>query len=515
MRRSHTETFSVDSVSPSYADTLETAPKVLSSIDVEKENMERREKQKRREVAEKEIVKPEAQELLGDSVKWFDGWRDTVLQRVDEFVNSKSKAQTQERRARGRDEEPEVRTGRLSASTSNPETRKYEGADEILQELYPPIVTPLRKLDEPKRALNTTPRSRAVAQSRILLLHLTSSLGLSVAVLAEVESKVARSLLDAVRWQMNADAETKQKAESKASSRKWKVGLAGVAGAAIIGITGGLAAPLLTAGIDSVMGGLGLGATTAAGYLETLASSTVLVGGLFGAYGGRMTGQMMDQYAKEVSDFGFVPIRNFTGEVVTPWRVIGPSIEGFALRWELEALLKLGNSISIMVQSVAWSYAKSEIVKRTVLADAVVNKVQGERPVILIGYSLGARAIYTCLMKVAERRAFGLVESVVLVGAPTPADAMEWRKIRNVVAGRVVNVFSTNDYILALLYRTSSIQYGVAGLQKVEKVKGVQNVDVSELVSGHTSYRYLTGSILKKIGFEDIDLEEVEREERS
>lgn len=111
---------------------------------------------------------------------------------------------------------------------------------------------------------------------------------------------------------MNADAETKQKAESKASSRKWKVGLAGVAGAAIIGITGGLAAPLLTAGIDSVMGGLGLGATTAAGYLETLASSTVLVGGLFGAYGGRMTGQMMDQYAKEVSDFGFVPIRNFT-----------------------------------------------------------------------------------------------------------------------------------------------------------------------------------------------------------
>lgn len=168
-----------------------------------------------------------------------------------------------------------------------------------------------------------------------------------------------------------------------------------------------------------------------------------------------------------------------------------------------------------MVQSVAWSYAKSEIVKRTVLADAVVNKVQGERPVILIGYSLGARAIYTCLMKVAERRAFGLVESVVLVGAPTPADAMEWRKIRNVVAGRVVNVFSTNDYILALLYRTSSIQYGVAGLQKVEKVKGVQNVDVSELVSGHTSYRYLTGSILKKIGFEDIDLEEVEREERS
>lgn len=115
-------------------------------------------------------------------------------------------------------------------------------------------------------------------------------------------------------------------------------------------------------------------------------------------------------------------------------------------------------------------------------------------------------------MTLAERRAFGLVESVVLVGAPTPSTASEWRKARNVLSGRVVNVYSTNDYILALLYRTSSIQYGVAGLQKVEGVKGVENVDVSSL-AGHTRYRYLAGNILKNVGFEDIDIEEVAREE--
>jgi hypothetical protein len=44
-------------------------------------------------------------------------------------------------------------------------------------------------------------------------------------------------------------------------------------------------------------------------------------------------------------------------------------------------------------------------------------------------------------------------------------------------------------------------------------VHGVQNVDVSELVDGHLQYRYLTGSILRKIGFEDVDIEEVERAE--
>lgn len=148
-----------------------------------------------------------------------------------------------------------------------------------------------------------------------------------------------------------------------------------------------------------------------------------------------------------------------------------------------------------------------------VLADALINKAQGERPVTLIGYSLGARVIYMCLMTLTERRIFGLVESVVLVGAPTPSIASEWRKVRSVVSGRVVNVYSTNDYIPAFLYRVSSIQYGTASLQKVEGVKRVENVDVSSLVSGHTRYRYLTGSILKKIGFEDIDMEEVARKE--
>jgi hypothetical protein len=389
------------------------------------------------------------------------------------------------------------------------------------------------------------------------------------------EEAVARGLLEAADQQLNADAETKKAAEASSTSRKWKIGLASVAGAALIGVTGGLAAPLLAAGVGTVMGGLGLGATAAAGYLGTLASSSVLVGGLFGAYGARMTGRAMDDYAKEIQDFGFVPIHEHhrprkldkefrrlrvaiaisgwltsKDEVVAPWRYIDSSTEGFALRWELEALLKLGNSMESFVKSAAWSYAKGQIIKRTVfgalmaglwplgllkvasvldnpfsvakhradkagevLADALINKVQGKRPVTLVGYSLGARLIFSCLLTLAKRNAFGLIENVALLGAPTPSDAADWRKIRSVVSGRVVNVFSTNDYILAFLYRTSSIQLGVAGLQPVLGVHDVQNIDVSEVVSGHLRYRYLTGSILRKIGFEDIDLEAIEREE--
>jgi len=203
-----------------------------------------------------------------------------------------------------------------------------------------------------------------------------------------------------------------------------------------------------------------------------------------------------------------------------------------------------------MVSSAAWGYAKSEIIKRTifadmmgalwplgllkisrvvdnpfsvaksradktgeVLADALINKAQGERPVTLIGYSLGARVIYSCLMSLARRRAFGLVESAVLIGTPAPSSTGEWRLLRTLVSGRLVNVYSENDYVLGFLYRTSSIQYGVAGLQKIEGVPNVENIDVSDTVSGHLRYRFLVGSILKKIGFEDVELAEVEKEE--
>jgi hypothetical protein len=145
------------------------------------------------------------------------------------------------------------------------------------------------------------------AHSRVLLLHLTSSLGLKVDLLAEHEKTVAQGLLASAASQMDAEESTKKQASNDATSRRWKVGLAAVGGAVLIGVTGGLAAPLLAAGLGTVMGGLGLGVVST--YLGALAGSSVLVGSLFGAYGGKMTGRIMRQYAQEVKDFEFIPIQ--------------------------------------------------------------------------------------------------------------------------------------------------------------------------------------------------------------
>lgn len=366
-------------------------------------------------------------------------------------------------------------------------------ADAALVELYPPTSTGLYSLPEEKRVmllhamlLLLLSLEHYTAHSRILLLHMASSLHLPLHVLAETEVKVAQGLLEAAK-KMSGNEETQKRSEENKVSRRWKVGLAGVAGAAIVGVTGGLAAPLVAGALGTVMGGLGLGATAAAGLLGALAESGVIVGTLFGAYGASMTGKMMDSYAKEISDFAFLPLRGSPHQksikemaakdrrlrvtigvsgwltqkedVITPWRVLGHQSEVFALRYELEALSKLGTSLESVVKSAAWSIAKKEIIARTifaslmtalwpigllkiskvvdnpfsvaknradkaglVLADALINKAQGERPVTLIGYSLGARLIYSCLMSLAERRAFGLVEygqhSTLLICSP-------------------------------------------------------------------------------------------------
>ncbi|KAI1634890.1 hypothetical protein F4809DRAFT_616613 [Biscogniauxia mediterranea] len=367
---------------------------------------------------------------------------------------------------------------------------------------------------------------------------------------------------------LSADAETqKRRAEGK-MGRFWKVGLASVAGAAIIGVTGGLAAPAVAGVLGGLMGSVGLGGL--ASFLGIFWMNGALVGTLFGAFGAKMTGGLVDQYAKEVEDFKFLPLKQERGrgwsrdgsegrrlrvtigingwlqteeDVTKPWRVLGDESEVFALRYEIKSLVALGTKLKALVASTAWSAVRAEILKRTVLvtlqsalwpilllnsassidnpfslarnrsekagkilADALINKVQGERPVTLVGYSLGARVIYSCLRVLAERKAFGLIDTVVLIGAPVPSNPGHWQMMRTVVAGKLFNVYSENDYILGFLYRSTSLQLGIAGLQPIrgDALAGVENLDLSPEVKGHLRYPDLIAQILARCGFPSV-----------
>lgn len=182
------------------------------------------------------------------------------------------------------------------------------------------------------------------------------------------------------------------------------------------------------------------------------------------------------------------------------------------------------------------------------LAEALLQRPQGSRAVTLVGHSMGARVIFSCLLELSKRipaayaslegdnrntnatlddisnnenkedeieeRKSGtenntnstnaidifnsIVQDVVLLGAPVPSKKRLWRRIRSVVAGRLINGYCKNDLVLALIYRYEAKTLSVAGVKPM-KVEGVENLDLSEIVENHADYTLKFREIMAEI----------------
>lgn len=269
---------------------------------------------------QQEIESTQMQGLRRGALTFFDKWRAGAMHRMCDVlcVRGEVVRQAKLKRKQIMDQAQRANQGNslLIDLGGDPfESRILTGQGKKSQYgYYETIQNKLLDFEEPKRVLILhcvllllLSLEHYPAQSRVLLMRLASSLGLEADLLAEHEKSVAQGLLASAASQMDAEESAKKQAASDSATSKWKIGLAAVGGAVLIGVTGGLAAPLLAAGVGTVMGGLGLGAV--AGLLGTLAGSSVLVGSLFGAYGGKMTGNIMRKYAREVEDFEFIPVQ--------------------------------------------------------------------------------------------------------------------------------------------------------------------------------------------------------------
>jgi pimeloyl-ACP methyl ester carboxylesterase len=137
-----------------------------------------------------------------------------------------------------------------------------------------------------------------------------------------------------------------------------------------------------------------------------------------------------------------------------------------------------------------------------VLADLLIRRHLGVRPVTLIGFSLGARVIFYALVELARNKAYGIVQDVFLLGTTLTAPTKTWCEVRSVVSGRLVNAFARNDWVLNYLFRATSAGLStVAGLRPIENVPGLENVDVTDKIAGHMSYRSFMPLILDQLGF--------------
>lgn len=148
-----------------------------------------------------------------------------------------------------------------------------------------------------------------------------------------------------------------------------------------------------------------------------------------------------------------------------------------------------------------------------ILADSIMSRNLGKRPITLLGFSLGSRVIFSCLKELARKGAYGLVQNVYMFGSPIVANKDDYLKIRSVVVGRFVNGYSSNDWILGYLFRaTSGGIMRVAGLAPIPDIPGLENLNVTDLVSGHMKYRGAMPRLLREVGWDVLsdDFAEIE-----
>lgn len=148
-----------------------------------------------------------------------------------------------------------------------------------------------------------------------------------------------------------------------------------------------------------------------------------------------------------------------------------------------------------------------------ILADSLMDRNLGTRPVTLVGYSLGSRVIFSCLQELARKGAFGLVQNVYLFGSPMVVKHDEYMRARAVVGGRFVNGYNRNDWILGYLFRlTNGGIRRIAGLGAIGGVPGIENMDLTGHVVGHMDYRTAMPRLLRECGWlvESDEFSEIE-----
>lgn len=256
---------------------------------------------------------PELIALRRAALARFDEWRKDFLTQLKEIlsVNDDNKILAARQERQKKIEQARVKTPADGESlidfggddqTGDSNSRDTAKAVQSLQAIYHPIPTRLTTVavEDRKEILSSIlilllSTGHYSAYSRVFITYLTSAFELPLSFLADEEKEIAKTMIEASaeaekakeNGTMSADAEAKKRKQQNQAGRFWKVGLASVAGAALIGVTGGLAAPVVAGAIGGLMGSVGLGGL--ASFLGVFWMNGALVGTLFGAFGAKMT----------------------------------------------------------------------------------------------------------------------------------------------------------------------------------------------------------------------------------
>ncbi|KAJ9125393.1 hypothetical protein QFC22_000353 [Naganishia vaughanmartiniae] len=391
------------------------------------------------------------------------------------------------------------------------------------------------------------------SRSRVYLERVAERLGLTWMDVTRFEKRVTDALeIQEGVEQLEQDTIIEDRQQRGKKKRYAMMGLATLGGGLVIGLSAGLLAPVIGAGLGAAFATVGITGTT--GFLAGAGGAAVITtGGVL--TGGRIAGKGMARRTRNVGTFEFKPIHNnkrvncfitvpgfmssLNDDVRLPFSTLDSTVgDVFSVLWEPEMMNEMGNALKILTTEVLTQVGQTVLAATAmtalltalqwpliltklgylidnpwsnaldrswhagqVLADVLISRHAGVRPISLIGFSLGARAIFYALEELAKRKAYGIVQDVYLFGATVTAPPSTWLNVRSVIAGKFVNAFATSDWLLGYLFRfTSGGLNTVAGLRPVEGVPGLENVDVTDKVTGHLSYRSCMPALLEVVG---------------
>ncbi|KAL7104572.1 hypothetical protein ACP275_08G253800 [Erythranthe tilingii] len=409
---------------------------------------------------------------------------------------------------------------------------------------------------------STRQRKGYDARHRVALRLLSTWFDVKWIKMESIETIVASSAMAILKEEESKEVAQSKKSSWAKWKRGGIIGAAALTGGTLMAVTGGLAAPAIAAGfsalaptLGTIIPVIGAGGFAAVASAAGSVAGSVAVAASFGAAGAGLTGSKMARRIGDVDEFEFkaigenhnqgrlgveISVSGFVFEeedFFRPWEGQQSNSERYVLQWESKHLIAVSTAIqdwltsrlamemmkqgammtvlSSLLMALAWPATLLVLTdfidsKWTIalnrsdkagklLAEVLQKGLQGQRPVTLVGFSLGARVVFRCLQILAESETnVGLVERVVLLGAPISIKDMNWEATRKVVAGRYVNAYSTNDWMLGIAFRANLLTQGLAGIQPVN-VPGIENVDVTEVIEGHSSYLWKTQHILEQL----------------
>ncbi|KAG0049505.1 hypothetical protein BGZ83_005726 [Gryganskiella cystojenkinii] len=391
------------------------------------------------------------------------------------------------------------------------------------------------------------------ARARILLKTVGRHLGLDWHEIILFEKSIMKQLQQATTTDGLLKPDTKSRNDESRKRRMIMMGLATVGGGLVLGLSAGLFAPVIGAGIGTVLAGAhitGATATAASAFLAGSGGIAVITSGA-AVTGSGLAMKKMARRTAGIDTFEFLTITDNKRVnvilTIAGWLDIGDEdaslpfstldpVNGdhFALFWEPEMLMQLGNALGLLATEVITLTAQ-EILKHTllsallsalawpmaltrlgylidnpwsialdraklaglVLADSLLMRSYlGFRPVTLVGYSLGARVIFYCLLELGRLDAFVNGDKP---GAPS---------------GDFVNGYLRNDWVLGFLFRATTGGLGtVAGLRPIKNVPGLDNMDLTDHVEGHLDYRVKIPLLMKLMGLKVTSESFLDKEE--